>query len=97
MAQEWTPDARLKQIAMERAQPLSASLELTYKCNWRCVFCYNPRHHDKQPLSLEGMVEAEAGNRGRAREALTRFLEVAPGTAYEAKRQQAREILRQLG
>lgn len=53
MAQEWTPDARLKQIAMERAQPLSASLELTYKCNWRCVFCYNPRHHDKRPLSLD--------------------------------------------
>ena len=52
MAQEWTPDARLKKIAMDRAQPLSASLELTYKCNWRCVFCYNPRHHDKQPLSL---------------------------------------------
>ncbi|MGD8896825.1 MAG: radical SAM protein [Acidobacteriota bacterium] len=47
----WTPSARLKQIAIERAQPLSASLELTYRCNWRCVFCYNPRHHDKRGLS----------------------------------------------
>jgi MoaA/NifB/PqqE/SkfB family radical SAM enzyme len=46
----WTPSARLKQIAFERAQPLSASLELTYRCNWRCVFCYNPRHHDRRGL-----------------------------------------------
>jgi MoaA/NifB/PqqE/SkfB family radical SAM enzyme len=46
----WTPSARLKQIALERAQPLSASLELSYRCNWRCVFCYNPRHHDRRGL-----------------------------------------------
>ena len=50
MALAWTPSARLKQIALERAQPLSASLELTYRCNWRCVFCYNPRHHDLRGL-----------------------------------------------
>jgi MoaA/NifB/PqqE/SkfB family radical SAM enzyme len=47
----WTPSARLKQAALERAQPLSASLELTYRCNWRCVFCYNPRHHDRRGLA----------------------------------------------
>jgi MoaA/NifB/PqqE/SkfB family radical SAM enzyme len=47
----WTPSARLKQAALERAQPLSASLELTYRCNWRCVFCYNPRHHDRRGLT----------------------------------------------
>jgi MoaA/NifB/PqqE/SkfB family radical SAM enzyme len=46
----WAPSARLKQIALERAQPLSASLELTYRCNWRCVFCYNPRHNDLRGL-----------------------------------------------
>jgi MoaA/NifB/PqqE/SkfB family radical SAM enzyme len=51
MALAWTPSARLKQAALERAQPLAASLELTYRCNWRCVFCYNPRHHDRQGLS----------------------------------------------
>jgi MoaA/NifB/PqqE/SkfB family radical SAM enzyme len=51
MALAWTPSARLKRIAHERAQPLSASLELTYRCNWRCVFCYNPRHHDRRGLS----------------------------------------------
>jgi MoaA/NifB/PqqE/SkfB family radical SAM enzyme len=51
MALAWTPSARLKQLALERAQPLSASLELTYRCNWRCVFCYNPRHHDRRGLS----------------------------------------------
>jgi MoaA/NifB/PqqE/SkfB family radical SAM enzyme len=53
MAGSWTPSARLKRIALERAQPLSASLELTYRCNWRCVFCYNPRHHDRRGLSGE--------------------------------------------
>ena len=51
MATGWTPSARLKRIAIERAQPLAASLELTYRCNWRCVFCYNPRHHDQRGLS----------------------------------------------
>jgi MoaA/NifB/PqqE/SkfB family radical SAM enzyme len=48
----WTPSARLKQAALEGAQPLSASLELTYRCNWRCVFCYNPRRHDVRPLAV---------------------------------------------
>lgn len=42
-----------KQRALDRAAPLSVHLELTYACNWRCVFCYNPRHFDHQPLSLE--------------------------------------------
>lgn len=39
------------------AQPVSALLELTYSCNWRCVFCFNPRHHDIQRLNV---VEWEA-------------------------------------
>ena len=43
----------LKMRALERAQPLSAYLELTYACNWRCVFCYNPRHHDVRRLAVE--------------------------------------------
>jgi MoaA/NifB/PqqE/SkfB family radical SAM enzyme len=42
---------RLKRRALGLAQPLSANLELTYRCNWRCVFCYNPRHHDRRGLS----------------------------------------------
>jgi MoaA/NifB/PqqE/SkfB family radical SAM enzyme len=45
------PSAVLQQRALRRAQPLSALLELTYACNWRCVFCYNPRHHDRRRLS----------------------------------------------
>ena len=53
MSLAWTPSARLKQVAFERAQPLSASLELTYRCNWRCVFCYNPRHHDLRGLPTQ--------------------------------------------
>ena len=42
--------AALQERALKRAQPLSALLELTYACNWRCVFCYNPRHHDRSRL-----------------------------------------------
>lgn len=42
---------RVKQRALARAQPLGAYLELTYRCNWRCVFCYNPRHFDRRGLS----------------------------------------------
>src|SRR5947207_1591546 len=43
--------ARYKRNALALAQPLSAYLELTYRCNWRCVFCYNPRHFDRAGLS----------------------------------------------
>ncbi len=43
--------AVLQERALRAAQPLSALLELTYACNWRCVFCYNPRHHDRRRLS----------------------------------------------
>jgi MoaA/NifB/PqqE/SkfB family radical SAM enzyme len=43
--------AALKQRALHVARPLSVHLELTYACNWRCVFCYNPRHHDRRGLS----------------------------------------------
>lgn len=42
----------LKRRALERSIPLAAYLELTYACNWRCVFCYNPRHHDLRRLRL---------------------------------------------
>lgn len=37
--------------AVIAAQPVTVILELTYACNWRCVFCYNPRHHDVKRLS----------------------------------------------
>lgn len=39
-----------KARALKLAQPLSSHLELTYQCNWRCVFCYNPRRHDERRL-----------------------------------------------
>jgi MoaA/NifB/PqqE/SkfB family radical SAM enzyme len=42
--------AVLQERALQRAQPLSALVELTYACNWRCVFCYNPRHHDRERM-----------------------------------------------
>ena len=47
------PWLRVKRRALWTAQPLNAYLELTYRCNWRCVFCYNPRHGDLQPLSVD--------------------------------------------
>jgi MoaA/NifB/PqqE/SkfB family radical SAM enzyme len=43
---------RLKQRALALSQPLAAYLELTYRCNWRCAFCYNPRHFDLFGLGL---------------------------------------------
>jgi mycofactocin biosynthetic radical S-adenosylmethionine protein MftC len=43
--------SRLKLRALALAQPLAAYLELTYRCNWRCVFCYNPRHFDRAATS----------------------------------------------
>ncbi len=46
----------VKRRALQRARPLSAHLELTYACNWRCVFCYNPRHFDRR-----GLTRAEWG------------------------------------
>jgi len=42
---------RSKLRALQLAQPLTVQLELTYACNWRCVFCYNPRHFDRTRLS----------------------------------------------
>ncbi len=62
---------------------------------WRRSLALAP--DDADTLLNLGMVEAEVGNRGAAGQALNRFLKVAPGPAYEAKRQQAREILRQIG
>jgi MoaA/NifB/PqqE/SkfB family radical SAM enzyme len=43
----------MKQRALAAARPLSVHLELTYRCNWRCLFCYNPRHSDVRALSVD--------------------------------------------
>ena len=72
MALAWTPSARLKQVALERAQPLSASLELTYRCNWRCVFCYNPRHHDRRGLSSAELAERSSTSCGSSARSTSR-------------------------
>lgn len=42
--------------ALRLAQPLTVQLELTYACNWRCVFCYNPRHFDRTRLSADEWI-----------------------------------------
>jgi MoaA/NifB/PqqE/SkfB family radical SAM enzyme len=46
----------LKQRALALAQPLAAHLELTYRCNWRCVFCYNPRPFDRRGLDGDAWI-----------------------------------------
>ena len=46
----------LKMRALHRAQPLNAHLELTYACNWRCVFCYNPRHFDRKRMNADEWI-----------------------------------------
>jgi len=46
-----------KQRALQHAQPICAMLELTYRCNWRCGFCYNPRHRDLRGLKGAEWVE----------------------------------------
>lgn len=43
--------ARISASAFRGGQPISALLELTYRCNWACVFCYNPRRHDRRALA----------------------------------------------
>ena len=48
--------SRVKLKALAAAQPLSVHLELTYRCNWRCVFCYNPRHSDRAALSADEWI-----------------------------------------
>lgn len=45
-------DALLAQRVRARSIPWAAYLELTYACNWRCVFCYNPRRNDLRRLAL---------------------------------------------
>lgn len=61
---------------------------------WRQSLSLAPDDYDTL-LNL-GLVEAQSGNRDSARVALRRFLEIAPSAAYEAKRRQARELLRDL-
>lgn len=55
------------QAALLRAQrdpvPVKAHLELTYACSWRCLFCYNPRHHDLRPLGGDEWVAVLDGLR----------------------------------
>ncbi|MEM7356640.1 MAG: tetratricopeptide repeat protein, partial [Acidobacteriota bacterium] len=51
---------------------------------------------DVDTLLNLGMVEAEIGNTEAARAALSRFLEIAPGAAYETKRRQAQALLSDL-
>lgn len=46
--------AEAKLRAFRAGQLFSATIELTYACNWRCVFCFNPRHFD-----LKGLTAAQ--------------------------------------
>jgi MoaA/NifB/PqqE/SkfB family radical SAM enzyme len=41
----------VKRRALARAIPMTVHLELTYGCNWRCGFCYNPRRFQAEALT----------------------------------------------
>lgn len=43
---------RLKDKAAELRIPFTATLELTYSCNYRCLHCYNPTHQ-RQPHEIK--------------------------------------------
>jgi mycofactocin biosynthetic radical S-adenosylmethionine protein MftC len=45
-----------KQRALELGQPLTAYLELTWTCPYRCAFCYNPRRAAERPLDTAEWV-----------------------------------------
>jgi MoaA/NifB/PqqE/SkfB family radical SAM enzyme len=84
----------VKLAALQRAVPLSAHLELTYACNWRCVFCYNPRHFDRRGLTLEEWLAVIDDLRGLGTLTVTltggeplrhpRFFEIAAGVRAQA-------------
>jgi len=50
---QWQSLSDYRRAVRSAAIPSTAYLEITYRCNWRCLFCYNPRHHDLRPLSLD--------------------------------------------
>jgi MoaA/NifB/PqqE/SkfB family radical SAM enzyme len=41
----------IKRRALARGIPMTVHLELTYGCNWRCGFCYNPRRFEAEGLT----------------------------------------------
>lgn len=59
----WQSLSDYRQAVRRASVPSTAYLEITYRCNWRCVFCYNPRHHDLRPLSLDDWREVIDGLR----------------------------------
>jgi MoaA/NifB/PqqE/SkfB family radical SAM enzyme len=46
------PYAELQERANRQARPINVLLELTYRCNYDCTFCYNPKNL-RQELSTE--------------------------------------------
>ena len=52
-----TGSALVKDRALALAQPVSALLELTYRCPCRCLFCFNPRRTDTEPLSASEWID----------------------------------------
>ena len=43
--------------ALAAEVPISATLELTHRCNLKCAFCCNRRIDDERPLRLEEWLE----------------------------------------
>jgi radical SAM protein with 4Fe4S-binding SPASM domain len=52
-----TPYEKIIDTAFSQSVPLNAQIELTYRCNHDCTFCYNSPTHEKE-LNTEQMFEA---------------------------------------
>ncbi len=46
----------IKRRALAHAIPMTVHLELTYRCNWRCGFCYNPRRFQAESLTADEWI-----------------------------------------
>lgn len=56
MVRDKNPLERLTGRAAREHRPLAALLELTYRCNLRCEYCYNDREHVTETLDTEKWI-----------------------------------------
>jgi len=57
MAQGTSPYSRMLQRAFNEASPLNCQIEITYRCNHLCTFCYNSPTGDRE-MTTEQIFEA---------------------------------------
>jgi len=57
MAQGNSPYSRMLQRAFNEASPLNCQIEVTYRCNHLCTFCYNSPTGERE-MTTEQIFEA---------------------------------------